>query len=521
MNKTLIESVTNLILSSDEIFQSYVTKCNFRAPNIFFLLLTFCVSLVYLWRKQRTNYPPGPISFPFIGNLDFFKSKSHIRVANLRELYGDIFSIKAGKWNIVVVCSQEGILEGLTDPDNNFDGRPNFTVFHNLFMGNRQRGISTADFDLKTQIKRDFVINSLNSHWNPHPDRGHLSYSVEKIVVKETLSLMCFFLNEEGAFDPAECFKFAHLHIMMTLLFEDTYDADDPITHEIYDSLEDRKEAMKIQLYNYFPFLKPFFKQQIRQVEERASLLTKFQRILLNQHKDSYNPNDLRDFVDQLLIFIEAGEDRELLDSDDMDCILLELAGGGFSSVPALLTWLMGYMAAFPDVQTQMQKEMDQVVGRKRFPTLVDQPFLPYTMAIILEVQRIVTLFPFLHPHRAVKNCLFQGYNIPKNTIMMFSVWSLHHDKKLWKNPSKFNPLRFLDSSGGLHIPEFFIPFGLGDRRCPGESLVDVEVFIFFTHIMHQLYVRPEGTTHNLESTYQQAVQPKPFKVKIISREEY
>lgn len=250
-------------------------------------------------------------------------------------------------------------------------------------------------------------MDSLNSHLNP--DKGHLSYSMEKLVVKETLSLMCYFLNEEGAFDPAECFKFAHLHIMMTLLFEDGYNADDPITHEIYDCFEERKQTMETQLYNYFPVLKPFYKEQIRQAEERAALLTKFQRILLNQHKDSYNPNDLRDLVDQLLIFIEAGDDRELLDSDDMDSFLLELAGCGFSSVPALLTWLIGYMAAFPDVQIQMQTEMDRAVGRERFPTLADQRLLPYTLAVILEVQRIVTLFPFLHPHRAVKNCLFQG----------------------------------------------------------------------------------------------------------------
>jgi cytochrome P450 len=79
---------------------------------------------------------------------------------------------------------------------------------------------------------------------------------------------------------------------------------------------------------------------------------------------------------------------------------------------------------------------------------------------------------------------------------------------------------RFLDSSGRLCIPEFFIPFGLGDRRCPGESLVNMEVFIFFTHIMHQLYVKSEGTSLNLVSDYKLIVQPKPFKVKIISRED-
>lgn len=142
MNVSAIFSVTNLLFSSsDEVFQKYIPTYNFRTPNILFLIFTFCVSLVYLWQKQQSNYPPGPISLPFIGNLDFFKSKSHIRVANLRDFYGDIFSIKTGKWSVVVVCSQEGIVEGLTDPDNNFDGRPDFMAFHHMFMGNRQIGM--------------------------------------------------------------------------------------------------------------------------------------------------------------------------------------------------------------------------------------------------------------------------------------------------------------------------------------------------------------------------------------------
>jgi len=52
---------------------------------------------------------------------------------------------------------------------------------------------------------------------------------------------------------------------------------------------------------------------------------------------------------------------------------------------------------------------LDDVVGRDRFPALSDQPYLPLTMAVIMEVQRIVTIYPFLLPHRTLKSCVFQG----------------------------------------------------------------------------------------------------------------
>lgn len=84
-----------------------------------------------------------------------------------------------------------------------------------------------------------------------------------------------------------------------------------------------------------------------------------------------------------------------------------------------------------------------------------------------------------------------------------------------------FLTVRFLDSHGRLSIPDHFIPFGLGERRCPGEALVDMEVYLFFTHIMHQLNIRSDGTIRNLESDYRVAIQPKPFKIIISGREDY
>lgn len=113
-----------------------------------------------------------------------------------------------------------------------------------------------------------------------------------------------------------------------------------------------------------FPILKTIYKQKISQLEERNALLTRYHRIMLNQHKDTYNPTELRDLLDQLLIFIETGNDRELFDSDDMDSLILELAGCGFSLVPSLLTWLMGYILQFfPTFKQKCRKRWTKLLA--------------------------------------------------------------------------------------------------------------------------------------------------------------
>ncbi|XP_070205798.1 cytochrome P450 1A1-like isoform X4 [Littorina saxatilis] len=37
------------------------------------------------------------------------------------------------------------------------------------------------------------------------------------------------------------------------------------------------------------------------------------------------------------------------------------------------------------------------------------------------------------------------GYEIPRDTLVLFNVWGLHHDARYWPHPSRFNPYRFLN----------------------------------------------------------------------------
>ena len=106
---------------------------------------------------------------------------------------------------------------------------------------------------------------------------------------------------------------------------------------------------------------------------------------------------------------MEGGEDSGLLHDEDLDYLLLDMAGYGFQATAVTLTWLLGYMALNQDVQDEVHKEIDSVVGRDRLPCLEDQPYLPLTAAVICEVQRLATVRPFLVPHRTKQNTVIQG----------------------------------------------------------------------------------------------------------------
>lgn len=80
-----------------------------------------------------------------------------------------------------------------------------------------------------------------------------------------------------------------------------------------------------------------------------------------------------------------------------------------------------------------------------------------------MEIQRRANVPPLGVAHRATCNTHLYGYSVPEGTIILTSLYSVHMDKKFWKDPMDFRPERFLNEHGKLTVPEWnFIPFGHG-----------------------------------------------------------
>jgi fatty-acid peroxygenase len=87
----------------------------------------------------------------------------------------------------------------------------------------------------------------------------------------------------------------------------------------------------------------------------------------------------------------------------------------------------------------------------------------------VQEVRRVFSFFPFTVA-RVRKDFEWKGYSFPKGTRVLLDLYGINHDSRLWYNPEKFDPERFLTWN---QSPFNFIPQGGGDHyqnhRCPGE----------------------------------------------------
>ena len=91
---------------------------------------------------------------------------------------------------------------------------------------------------------------------------------------------------------------------------------------------------------------------------------------------------------------------------------------------------------------------------------------MPYTDAVLSEAQRIGDVVPFALPHGTLEDTTLLGYTIPKGSVIIPNLASVHQDPTLWPNPEQFNPGRFLDEQGKYRKPDEFIPFGIGTYLC-------------------------------------------------------
>ena len=197
--------------------------------------------------------------------------------------------------------------------------------------------------------------------------------------------------------------------------------------------------------------------------------------------------------------------------------------GAGGSTVASALQWCVALMAAHPDVQEKVFRQIDHVVGQGREVTLSDRSKLPLVEATIYEALRFSSAIPFALPHCTTCDTTLKGYDIPEGTVVLINLYSIFVDEELWGDPKNFRPERFLTSEGELDRAqvEQLSAFSLGRRRCVGEVLARMELFLFFATLLQRLkFCKPPGHPgYSLEAEFALTHDLSPFDVCVSLRD--
>jgi cytochrome P450 len=78
-------------------------------------------------------------------------------------------------------------------------------------------------------------------------------------------------------------------------------------------------------------------------------------------------------------------------------------------------------------------------------------------------------------------------------TNLMIAPWTLHHAARLYPDPERFDPSRFLPEQEAARHRYAYLPFGAGPRICLGNHFAYMEAQLALAVILRRFRFELEG----------------------------
>ncbi|XP_070362889.1 cytochrome P450 2D14-like isoform X2 [Equus asinus] len=436
-----------------------------------FLLL---VDLMHRRQRWAPRYPPGPMPLPGLGNLLQVNLQDTLCcLTPLRRRFGDVFSLQLAWTPVVVLNGLAAIREALVHLGEDTSDRPHFPVMQHLGFGPHAEGVIFARYGHTWREQRRFSVSTLRNF-------GLGKKSLEQWVTQEASCLCAAFASQAGRpFNPDALLNKAVLNAIPVFLH------------------------IPGLVAKVFPGQRAF----MAQLDE-----------LVAEHRMTRDPaQPPRDLTDAFQDEVEKakGNPESSFNDDNLRLVVADLFFAGMVTTSTTLAWALLLMILHPDVQRRVQQEVDEVIGQARRPEMGDQAHMPFTMAVVHEVQRFADITPLGVPHMTSRDIEVQGFLIPKGTTLITNLSSVLKEETIWKKPFRFHPEHFLDAQGRFVKQEAFMSFSAGRRSCLGEPLARMELFLFFTCLLQRFsFSVPAGQPRPSDyGVFGSMVTPSPYQL--------
>ncbi|KAL9228968.1 hypothetical protein vseg_004492 [Gypsophila vaccaria] len=430
-------------------------------------------------KHAKPKLPPGPNTWPIIGNIHMLGDRPHRSVAELVKSYGPIMSLKLGTITTVVISFPE--------------------IAREMFL-NHDLALSSRSFP---DASRETNHDKLSMVWLPVGPKWR---NLRKIVTVQLFTNQRLdasqFLRQKKVNDLIDhvttCVKTGlyvdigkAAFVTSLNLLSNTCFSIDLASHDSVYSQEFKstvwnlmEEGGKPNISDFFPIIRKFDVQGVRKRIKGhfLKMLGNFEKII-DERLSDMKSSGKNDVLETLLELVKGNE----LSLDEVKHMLLDLFVAGTDTTSSTLEWAMSELLRNPDKLANAQNETDRVIGKNNYPIQEsDIAKLPYIQAVIKETLRLHPPAPFLVPHKAESEVELCGYFIPKNAQIWVNVWSIGRDTNVWPDAMSFTPERFLGSEIDVKGRDFeLIPFGSGRRMCPGMGLAHRMVHLMLANLVH------------------------------------
>ncbi|XP_048521599.1 probable cytochrome P450 303a1 [Dendroctonus ponderosae] len=508
------------------------------------LVATILSLWAFLDTRKPKKFPPGPAWYPVVGSAhQLLRARTQLgslyeATAALSKRYGPVMGFKAGVRTIKVQVFLKSCFQVGKDPivvvygpqetkemelSEDLIGRP-IDPYFKLRTWNKRRGDSVDQG--RTVVELGVVLGVLltdNKFWQEQKrfllrhlkEFGFGTKNMSVLIEQEVGHLLEFIeksIDEnQGSvvFKMESMFSMSVLNTVWCMLAGVRYSQEDQKMKSLQSIMFRMFKTIHMvgAAFSHFPILK-YLAPQLSGYKcymETHQQIWDFLRDELDAHKKTHVPHHPRDLMDVYLDVLRSPDHSESFSEEQLLAISMDMFMAGSETTSNTISFTFLYLMLNERVQKMAQKEIDAVLAG-RPPSLQDRTNMPYMEAIVLEGLRMFGGRAFTVPHRALRDTNLGGYIIPKVSFFglvasfcgkspgfvfqdVLVVANLHGSMmgpdSGFENPDEFIPERYLKNGKVVQV-ENHLPFGLGKRRCMGESMARANIFLFTAGLLQR-----------------------------------
>ena len=199
------------------------------------------------------------------------------------------------------------------------------------------------------------------------------------------------------------------------------------------------------------------------------------------EHRRHLGPEAGTDDLLARMLWEADPETGQAMSEDTIRDQVLSFSVLGQDTTKSLMTWALYHLSAHPEIQRQVQGEIDSVTGgdQTRPLSATELSHLQVLDRVLTETLRITPPIPTVARYAASEETLLGKYRVPQYSIIVLLREIAHRDPSTWPDPEVFDPDRWLPERIASIVPGSYAPFGGGMRACIGQGFAHMEALTF------------------------------------------